>query len=602
MRLTAKTAGVPGSQNGHHDQYSDISKSRATSYLSAAAHLRRPMLPDEITDPGAIDARPPLPVGRAYAVRVLFGAGGVIPISSVDMRKVKKHCLIALLQTTIRDLTAIAAVATFLAIEPWGTAITLGTVAAITIFAGRARFFVPLMIAGAVCLALALVNGSPSERVSLGTPLACLAVFFIIYLADILLSIRRVRKIWWQPSPRQKSAAQRKRRRSGRALTAEPATTAGWLYTSSKGNGSGPADLDGWSSSQAELDEHDNSRQIPSVSAPARVYYDKYGIVGAGTAQVPLTLTLPLDKPLDPDSEIRMFSAAELIAYIGIHLLSQGTGDPSVHGFAYKPPSTDGDEPARHESGHFTYGLPYLDVGPVVATPAPKVKKIPAVRITVLSLNYHHRPSSDDILGVTNRSPSEHPERHYVRASTSSWDGQLLASVYLNAALQGHFLRVIIRPYVLAPIVADLQVADELATRHPFILTCMALAMTARQFLTAAERLHGLFNKADSSAKADAARPGLHSTREHYAQLGIDNMHQREDSSRIIDILERKIIGVTMDYLREQNIDIEEYEQRILNQTNIIGDGNITGTISNSQVNSVTGQGSSAANTTTGKK
>jgi hypothetical protein len=89
---------------------------------------------------------------------------------------------------------------------------------------------------------------------------------------------------------------------------------------------------------------------------------------------------VPLDKPLDPDSEIRMFGTAELIAYVGIRLLSQGTGDPSVHGFAYKPPPTDSDERALHESGHFTYGLPYLDVGPVVATPVPKVKKIPAVR------------------------------------------------------------------------------------------------------------------------------------------------------------------------------------------------------------------------------
>ncbi len=559
------------------------------------------MLPHEITELGLPAARPPLPVGRTYARRVLFNAEGLIPMSAVNSREVRKHCRIALLQTIIRDIAAIAVLAAGVVIEPWDTPVTLGIVAAIVIFGGRARFFLPLMIAAIVCVALALVKGSPSERISLGTPLGCLAACFIIYLADVLLSVHYVRKIWRQDTSRQKSSSQLKLRRSGRALTAEPTTTAGWLYTSGDGNSRNPADLDGWSSSQAELNEHDNSRQIPSVSTPARVYYDKYGIVGAGTALVPLTLTLPLDKPLDPDNEIRMFSAAELIAYIGIRLLSQGSGDPSVHGFAYKPPATDSDERAPHESGHFTYGLPYLDVGPVVATPVPKVKKMLAVRINILSLNYHNHPSADEILGVTNRSPSEHPERHYVRASTSSWDGQLVASIYLNAALQGHFLRVIIRPYVLAPIVSDLKVADELATRHPFILTCMALAMTARQFLTAAERLHGLTIKADSSAKADASRPGLHSTREYYAQLEIDNMHQREDSSRIIDILERKIIGVTMDYLREQNIDIEEYEQ-ILNQTNIIGDGNITGAINNSQVNSVTGQGSSAANTTTGKK
>ena len=55
-----------------------------------------------------------------------------------------------------------------------------------------------------------------------------------------------------------------------------------------------------------------------------------------------------------------------------------------------------------------------------------------------------------------------HPERHYLRASAASWDGQLVASVYVSAALQGHCLRVVVRPYVLAPIVSDLRAADEL--------------------------------------------------------------------------------------------------------------------------------------------
>jgi hypothetical protein len=227
----------------------------------------------------------------------------------------------------------------------------------------------------------------------------------------------------------------------------------------------------------------------------------------------------------------------------------------------------------------------------VVAIHVRGAKKLPPRPGTFLPLDYNYQPSADEVTKMTDRSPSEHPERHYVRATTSSWDGQLIASIYANAALQGHFLRVVIRPYVMGPIVSDLKIADELATRHMFIVTCLALRMTARQFMLAARRLHALKIKTNTS---NAYRPGLRSMREYYAQFDIDNIHQREDSDRIIDILDRKIIGVTMDYLRERNIDIEEYEERILNQTMIIGDGNITGTITNSQVNSQTGQGNTA--------
>ena len=82
MWLTARTSGVPG-QNGYQLPDSATTNSRTTRYLCAAAHLRRPMLPDKVIDPGMTEPRPARPVGRAYALRVLSGPGGVIPTSSV---------------------------------------------------------------------------------------------------------------------------------------------------------------------------------------------------------------------------------------------------------------------------------------------------------------------------------------------------------------------------------------------------------------------------------------------------------------------------------------------------------------------------------------
>jgi hypothetical protein len=199
MKLTA-THGIPAAQNGCQGASGDLSASYATRYLSAAAHLRRPMLPDEITELGWPVARPPLPVGRSYARRVLFTAEGVIPMSAVDMGEVRKHCRIALLQTVIRDVLAIGILVASAMLEPWGTTVTFGLVTAFIILVGRVRLFSPLIIAVAIGATLAVVTGTPNERISFAVPLVSLAACLLIYLADILLSIHYVRKIWRRAS------------------------------------------------------------------------------------------------------------------------------------------------------------------------------------------------------------------------------------------------------------------------------------------------------------------------------------------------------------------------------------------------------------------
>ena len=97
------------------------------------------MLPDKVIDPGMTESRPPRPVGRAYALRVLSGPGGVIPTSSVDVRRVRRHCLLAVAQTTVRDLAALAVVAACFRVDPWGIGITLAVLAAAAIFTGHGR-------------------------------------------------------------------------------------------------------------------------------------------------------------------------------------------------------------------------------------------------------------------------------------------------------------------------------------------------------------------------------------------------------------------------------------------------------------------------------
>jgi hypothetical protein len=626
MKLAAAVPATPAPLNGRHPPGSDISVSHATRYLSAAAHLRRPMLPDKITESGLLAARQPMPVGRTYAKRVLRDAEGLVPVSAVDIDEVKKHCRIALWQTRIRDGAAIAVLIASAFLEPWGTAITFGLVVAAIVLVGRVRLSSPLTIAAVIGITLGLMTGGSREQISLAVPLIGLAACFMIYLADILLSAHHVRKIWRQSRAQQEPAS------PDPALVAGPTSTGGYQPITTIGYKGSPSEsVNGKSSGQRDLGGNGSRRKAPPPSRLDRVYYDKHGIVGAGTEWQHLTLTIPLDKPRPPDGEIplpekplpadstittldkpravdsavKWFSTSELIEHITTHIQSLGTGDTRVHGFAYGPVPAGKGRSLPPEPSHFTHGLPYLNVCMVVAEPVPKAKKHPVKRVGILRLNYHNQPTADEFGRIADRSPSEHPARHYLRVSSSSWDGQLVASIYLNAALQGHFLRLVIRPYVLAPIVPDLKVADELAERHPLIVTCIAVRATAGHFAWAATRLHDLTIKAGKQDKAATSKSGLRGTREHYAQFSIDNMHQDEDSSRIIAILEQKIIGVTMDFLRDHNIDIGEYEKQVQNylvQHYTVGTGNIItgGTVTKSPMTNVSGQGNTGTGSAPG--
>jgi len=90
---------------------------------------------------------------------------------AVDMGRVKKNCWITLLQTTIRDMTAVGALVAGLIIEPWGMITVLAAVVAGVMLTRRSRFYLALIFLGVACVALALVNGNRNERISLGTPL-----------------------------------------------------------------------------------------------------------------------------------------------------------------------------------------------------------------------------------------------------------------------------------------------------------------------------------------------------------------------------------------------------------------------------------------------
>ena len=569
---SAVTASVNDfSPNGQQPAGSDFAESQATRYLSAAAYLRRAMLPDEITELGMLVPRPPLPVGRAYAIKVLFKPEGVLPMSAVNVEEVRRHCWAALWQTFFRDAAVVIVVACAAFLDPWGTAIALGVILVVIMVAGRVRARSPVVLAIALGVTLALVSDSARERASFAVPLIGLGACFFIYLADILWSIGQVRKLWPPAMPAE----------------VPPATTS--------------LPVEQGELLPAEPSGQDGAHREELPGGARQVYYDKDGIVGAGTPFSLLPLTIPLDKPQDPAQEVRRFTASELLTYISDHLLSQGPEDGQLRGRARSPlpgAPAGGEELARKEEAHFTYGLPYLDVGEVVARPVPRSRKIPLMPVKIIRLGHPGVLATYDAVAVADRSPSEHPERHYVGAVSTSWDGQLVASAYISSALQGHYLRVNIRPYVLGPIVSDLRAADQLRDWHPLVQAGVAAGLTLQQFVAAARRVHRLTSKPGGPPAVKRLKRGLLSIRELYAQPITDNVHQSEDADRILRVIEFKVIRVTMDFLRDHNVDAEEFETQITTfvQTNtIVGAGSIItgGNVANSSVNATNNQGNS---------
>jgi hypothetical protein len=354
----APTSGIPASSSGHYAPGKDIPAIRNTRYLRAAAHLRRSMLPDEITDPDMATSRPPLPVGRAYAIQVLFRHGSRIPMLAVDVGKVRKSCWVALVQTTVRDIAAIGALAAGLIIEPWGMIITLGIVAAAVMLTRRSRFFLALIFLGVVCVALALVNGNRTEQISLGTPLACLALGLLVYLADVWLSMCYVRSIWRRSARQEKALAALRSSPVEGAPPADKARLANrrliprmparlehglWPYAGRLGDGRNSANRgtrngnasngngnasNGNVSPDRDLDSSGGERAMPAMTGPIRVYYAQNEFIGAGTSLRPLTLTALLSKPPDASRDVDAFNVSELMTKLRDHLISRRRATP----------------------------------------------------------------------------------------------------------------------------------------------------------------------------------------------------------------------------------------------------------------------------------
>lgn len=468
----------------------------AGSYLYAAAHLRQPMLPVLINDDGT--QTPGRPVGRAYARQVLFGAVGMIPTPDVSAEILKMHCRTALRQTILRDAVSITVLILSAILAPWNTFLVFGIVILLIVVIGRVQLSSPPVIAAGV--ALALMSGGPHHENHFTTPLIALLVCFLAYMADALVACRLVRKALRENTPHFPQSSDLDIKPTPDLTDWRKMGAISWINSRTD-------DSSGISGSHNE--------KLRTPLGRIRVYYNKHGIVGAGTPFVPLTFTVPLDKPADENKRISVFTASQLLAYIAAHIQTQGVAEGTLHGPAHKSAVPDTGPHPLEATTDFTYGLPDLDVSSVIAVPVPNGRKRLFSETRSYRISMLPDPEITHVLNVANRSPSEVGERHYVRAMSMSWDGHLVVSIYIGVALQGHYLRVVIRPYIIAPIVTDLKVADDIARQNLLLQVCSAVHITVREFESVFKRIR---EPRSPQHDREYFKSRLRSVREHYSE------------------------------------------------------------------------------------
>ncbi|WP_328497988.1 hypothetical protein OHS59_38760 [Streptomyces sp. NBC_00414] len=266
--------------------------------------------------------------------------------------------------------------------------------------------------------------------------------------------------------------------------------------------------------------------------------------VGAGRdVWGPARISIPLT-PKDADESVKPFGEAELLRRTGTALNELGRGAREI-----------------------TDPLPGFSMERVLGLPA--ARWLQRTRETKVEL--------PDLTGLGRRSPSGVPDRLYLRAQCISWDGQIVVSVFVHAALEAGELRLTIRPHVMTPLYNELRVtAAPARTRGARLLrwlAAQALLDTAAGPLAVWRLVARLGEKTESRAEEEDPV----SLRDRYSTEEVTDMHQSDDAKRHVVLMQSCVFRTVAEYLDEQGIDLVAYERQVATVTNnilVYGDNN----------------------------
>ncbi|MFF3891123.1 hypothetical protein [Streptomyces sp. NPDC001914] len=234
------------------------------------------------------------------------------------------------------------------------------------------------------------------------------------------------------------------------------------------------------------------------------------------------------------------------------------------------------DELHRHVAGELTELLDKrpayhpdnrLDVFDVAAVSAERWKDITDSEWESLLVLARHGTGADG----ANTAPKE--ARRMLCTRIVSWDGELVAALYVSFAYEHHFLRITLRSQVMNPVHPTLRTGMRTARRG-------GGAWHARTVFNALLDVFTLVNRL--RAPLHSRRPpmdpgdGPVSLREVYSSHFMDDMLQYDDARRYVDWMQRCVFRAALGFLQEHNADISAFVQQatyILQNSGVINSG-----------------------------
>ncbi|WP_416978186.1 hypothetical protein [Streptomyces sp. T028] len=170
--------------------------------------------------------------------------------------------------------------------------------------------------------------------------------------------------------------------------------------------------------------------------------------------------------------------------------------------------------------------------------------------------------------------------RRFLCARMTSWDGELVASLFVGFAYENHYLRVVVRPHVVNPVHPVLREAEKKASASGWAWqrrTAYLAAVDTGWFVVR------LFKRARAGDQEPEQDPGTGpvSLREAYSTRHMDDMLQYDDARRYIEMMQGRVLASVDGFLVGHNVDTGAYRERI---TVVLNSGVInTGEMSNVQ-------------------
>ncbi|MEU4097920.1 hypothetical protein [Streptomyces sp. NPDC026673] len=182
-----------------------------------------------------------------------------------------------------------------------------------------------------------------------------------------------------------------------------------------------------------------------------------------------------------------------------------------------------------------------------------------------------------DLRGLGRKSPSSVPDRLYLRAQCITWDGQVVVSVFVHAALEAGELRLTVRPHVMTPLYNELRVTAAPANKRRMRLVGWLAAQSLVDAAAGPAALWRLAARTGKPSEGRAEEKDPVSLRDRYSTEEVSDMHQSDDAKRHVVLMQSCVFRAVADYLKQQGVDTTAYEQQVavvINNILVYGDNN----------------------------